>query len=289
MNTSPSYNEHQSSEGNSAWTVLIVLAFGFLALYIPSYFALSRTVWVDSEEMHGPIVLAVACWALFGLRTKLKEQLGEGNLWLGLTTLLFGLFLFASGKLLNILVLEIGSQVIVLLACALLIGGWKAVKLIAFPLVFLIFMVPLPGNLIDAITGSLKQVVSVVAEQVLYWAGYPIARSGVIITVGQYQLLVADACSGLKSLFSLSAVGVLYIYLVSHKNRFRNILLAVAIIPIAFIANVVRVIVLILVTYHFGDAAGQGFIHDFAGMALFLLATVALVTFDGLLAFFFRN
>ncbi len=145
------------------------------------------------------------------------------------------------------------------------------------------FLVPLPGFFVDALTGPLKQLVSAIAEQLLYAAGYPIARSGVVLTIGQYQLLVADACSGLNSMFSLSALGLLYLYLMRYKSWLHNGLLLASILPIAFCANIVRVMILMLVTYHFGDAAGQGLMHGFFGMVLFVIALLILFGFDSLL------
>ncbi len=141
-------------------------------------------------------------------------------------------------------------------------------------------MIPLPGFVVDAATGPLKQYISVIAEQVLYAAGYPIARSGVTLTVGPYQLLVADACSGLHSMFSLSAMGLLYLYLMQHTSTARNLIIMAAILPIAFVANIVRVMVLILVTYHMGDEAGQGFLHGFAGIMLFIIGLLFLFALD---------
>jgi exosortase len=142
----------------------------------------------------------------------------------------------------------------------------------------------LPATLVDAITGPLKNHVSAIAEQLLYAAGYPIARSGVVLTIGQYQLLIADACSGLNSMFSISAIGLLYLYLMRYKSWMRNGLVLAGLLPIAFCANVVRVILLVLVTYHFGDAAGQGFLHGFSGMALFVIALILILLLDGLLS-----
>ncbi len=144
-------------------------------------------------------------------------------------------------------------------------------------------MVPLPGVIVDALTNPLKRHVSEIAEFLLYAVGYPIARSGVTLTIGQYQLLVADACSGLHSLYSLSALGLLYLYLMQHKSVLRNVVIGAAILPIAFGANVIRVMFLVLVTYHFGDEAGQGFLHGFAGMVLFVAALALLFALDSLM------
>jgi exosortase B len=159
--------------------------------------------------------------------------------------------------------------------------GWRALRMIWFPLLFMVFMLPLPGPLIDALTGPLKHQVSQIAEVVMHTLGYPIARSGVVLSVGQYQLLVADACSGLNSMYSLGAMGLLYLYLVKYRDWLRNAILLAGILPIAFFANVVRVLILILVTYHFGDEAGQGFVHDFAGILLFVAALSLLFLLDG--------
>lgn len=172
-----------------------------------------------------------------------------------------------------------------LLGALLITLGVGAARILWFALFFLLFMVPLPGFLVDAATGPLKQNVSIIAEHLLYAFGYPIGRSGVTLTVGPYQLLVADACSGLHSMFSLTAMGLLYLYLMEHKSWLRNGILIASILPIAFAANVVRVMVLVLVTYHFGDEAGQGFIHDSAGIVLFVVALLFLFALDGLLGF----
>jgi exosortase B len=273
--------------GLNSLTPLVILLVGFFALYLPAYWELSNTRWTESDEMHGPIVLAVAAWALWNIKDKLKEAIIDKPSPLGWMVLAFGLLCFGIGRLLEIQVLAVGSQVFVLAGGLLLLGGWQALKLGVFPLAFLFFAIPLPGNFIDALTGELKQVVSVIAEAILYKAGYPIARSGVMLTIGQYQLLVADACSGLKSMFSLSAIGFLYIYLVKHESLSRNVLLALSLIPIAFVANILRVLTLILVTYHFGDAAGQGFVHDFAGIVLFVIAIIVLSAFDAVLGLWF--
>jgi exosortase B len=267
---------------------LWMLFAGFALLYVPSYVGLYQKVWTNSDEMHGPIVLIVALWASWTLRKSLIEAAKQGNI-LGWALLACGLLLYFVGRSLDIMVLEIGSQVLVVSGCLLVYGGWKAVRIAAFPLAFLLFLVPLPGNFVDSMTGALKQVVSNIAESLLYWAGYPIARSGVMLSVGPYQLLVADACSGLKSMFSLSAMGFLYVYLKGHKDFLRNCFLIALLLPIAFAANVLRVIVLILVTFHFGDAAGQGFVHDAAGVVLFLAAILLLGGLDMAFGGIFRR
>lgn len=181
---------------------------------------------------------------------------------------------------------EIISQIFVLIALLLLFKGASGLLLVWFPLFFMLFMVPLPEALVASVTAPLKSAVSAVASTLLYQLGYPVGRSGVIMTVGPYQLLVADACAGLNSMFTLEALGMLYMNLMRYTNTTRNILLALLLVPTAFIANIVRVMILVLVTYHFGDEAGQGFVHGFAGMVLFMVALVLMLLLDKFLGLF---
>jgi exosortase B len=178
---------------------------------------------------------------------------------------------------------EIGSSIWMVTGILLLMRGAKALKSVWFALFFMLFMIPLPGAFVDALTQPMKIAVSYVTEFLLFKLGYPIARQGVILQVGQYQLLVADACAGLQTLFALESLGLLYLNLVRHSSMLRNITLAVLIIPISFSANVIRVMTLCLITYYWGDEAGQGFLHGFAGMVLFMAALILIISADSLL------
>ncbi|MFN3810617.1 MAG: exosortase B [Roseateles asaccharophilus] len=262
---------------------LLVLALAYLAVFLPSYLDLSRTVWVSDEQGHGPIILAVSCWLLYQQRGALWSAPVRPSYGLGLPLLLLGCASFAFGRSQGILMLEILAQIFLLAAMVLLLLGTRALKAVWFPLFFMLFMVPLPEVLVTALTTPLKSAVSAVASNILYVTGYPVGRAGVILTVGPYQLLVADACAGLNSMFTLEALGMLYMKLMNYTSVGRNITLAVLLIPISFVANVVRVMILVLVTYHFGDEAGQGFIHGFAGMVLFIVALLLMFVVDKLL------
>jgi exosortase len=156
-------------------------------------------------------------------------------------------------------------------------------------LFFMFFMTPFPEAGVAIVTGPLKSAVSTVAANLLYALNYPVSRVGVILNVGQYQLLVADACAGLNSMFTLEALGLLYMNLMKYTSVARNITLAILVIPIAFAANIVRVMILVLVTYHFGDAAGQGFVHGFAGMVLFIVGLVFVLAADHVLGWIFKE
>jgi len=257
---------------------------GLLVLYGPTLFDLFRGIWSSDEQMHGPIVLAISVWLIYrNWPAMLAASEGEAPHWSGWPIVVFALLLYALGRSQDILIFEVGSVIWLLIGIAFLNLGVKAVKAQWFALFFMLFMVPLPSQVVDLVTLPMKMAVSYVAEVILFWVGYPIGRNGVILQIGQYMLLVADACAGLHTLLTLEALGLLYLNLVRRDSAFRNITLAILIIPISFTANVIRVMALSLITYHFGDAAGQGFLHGFAGMVLFLSALLLIIGFDTLL------
>lgn len=257
-----------------------LLGLGFALLYVPTFLDLSDTVWASDAQGHGPIILVVSYWLAWRKRHELMAAAVVPRPWMGTMSLALGLALYIFGRSQSVIAFEVGSQIFLWLGVLLIFRGWAAVRVVWFPLFFLVFMAPLPGALVAALTAPLKSAVSTVAETVLYAFGYPVARTGAMLNIGQYQLFVADACAGLNSMFTLEALGLLYMNLMNYKSVARNLTLAIFIIPISFCANVIRVMVLVLVTYYFGDEAGQGFIHGFAGLVLFMVALVLMLLVD---------
>ncbi len=265
-----------------AWTWLPVLL-SLAALYSLTYLDLARYTWSQDAHAHGPLILGMALYLAWQRRAVFANTLIERPSLAGWPLLVFGLALFALGRSQDVIILAVASQIPVLIGILLITRGPAALRALWFPPLFLVFMIPLPGFLVDGLTGPLKLHASNIAEQILYLLDYPVARTGVTLTIGNYQLLVADACSGLYSMFSLSAVGLLYVHLMQHRNRLRNGLLIASILPIAFAANCVRVVVLALITYHYGEAAGQGLAHDLASPMLFTVAVLFMAGLDALL------
>lgn len=268
---------------------LPVLA-GLLILYVPTFYDLARTLWMQKDDFaHAPIVLAVIVWLIWDKRRILLDAPTRTAPFSGLALLVFGLLLYIVGRSQEIVMLEVGSLAPTLAGVLLAMRGWPALRAMWFMLLFIAYLVPLPGFIVDTLTLPLKQTVSQYAAQILYAAGYPIAHEGIILTIAQYQLLVADACSGLNSMISLSAVGLLYLYLMRYKSRLHNGLIVASLLPIAFGANVVRVVILVLLTYYVGDAAGQGFLHGFSGIVLFIIALISILLLDAILARFIKS
>lgn len=264
------------------WWLVIA---GIAILFIPSYYRLANGLWnSDGLEAHGPTILAVVLWMFWRSRQSLKDIQESSWPVLGACILGLGLLCYVVGRSQKIPVFEVGSQVPILIGLILTLRGARTLKLLWFPLVFMLFLVPLPGFILDSLTGPLKYMVSNVVEGVLFAFGYPISRSGVVLYIGQYQLLVADACSGLNSMYTLSALGLLYVHLTRHEKKWRIALLLLSIIPIAIFSNMLRVTGLVLLTYYLGDDVGQGFFHEFSGILLFAFSILLLAGLDKLLS-----
>jgi exosortase B len=265
---------------DAAWLVAIV---GFAAMYLPVYWAAGNTIWQTDDNAHGALILAVMVWLFWSLRHQIETAALEPVPIWGAVLFGFGTLVYFVGRAADVLMLAIASQPFIVAGILLLLRGGSALRLAWFPIIYFVFMIPLPGTLVDGITGPLKQWISVIVVELLYRVGYPISRNGVILEIGQYQMLVADACSGLHSMYSLSALGTLFMYITRRKGLAHNAIMLASILPIAFVANIVRVAVLVLITYHFGDEAGQGFLHGAAGMVLMLVALASLFALDRLL------
>jgi len=263
--------------------LLVLLAAGLAVLYVPTYWDVARTVWTTDEQGHGPLIVALCAWLMWQRLPALRALPDRSAPWAGGMLLALSLAAYVLGRSQAIHTLEMASQIGALASLLLWFKGPAGLKPWWFPLLFLLFAVPLPNILVQTITMPLKSLVSACAEWLLHSTGYPVGRTGVMLSIGQYQLLVADACAGLNSLFTLEALGFLWMSLRERASAAHTAMLAAAILPISFTANVVRVVVLVLVTYYFGDAAGRGFMHGFAGIVLFLVAVLLMLVVDTLI------
>lgn len=261
------------------WPLLL----GFGLLVVATMASLAREVWSREIGAHGPIVLATGLWLLVAQRPADAAPASPGRPGQVMAIAIPGLMLYTFGRAYDFISLEAAALYIVMLAVALRLTGWRAMASNWFPLFYLGFLVPPPGWLIDKATAPLRMFVSQVTTVGMQLAGLPISRDGVTMRVAQYQLLVEDACSGMNSIIGLTAITLLYIYLMHRASWRYALLLCALILPIAMLVNIVRVSVLVLLTYHYGDAVAQGFLHVTTGMALFMLALVLIFGLDALL------
>jgi exosortase B len=273
-------------DAGAAWLPWAVAALGFALMYVPVYWGASTglgAIWQSEENAHGPIILAVTLWLLWIKRAALAAVPARPARVAGWASFGLGLLVYTFGRTFNVSSAEFASQILVMASIVLLLKGGMGLRVLWFPTFYLVFMVPLPGTLVDMLTGTLKHWISHIVESLLFAAGYPIGRSGVVMTIGPYELLVADACSGLHSMFSLSALGTLFMYIMKRPSVLHNAVMLAAILPVAFVANIIRVMILVLLTYHFGDEVGQGFLHGAAGLVLMFIALCFMFALDGVL------
>jgi exosortase len=257
----------------------LTLAAGALALTVPTMLSVARESWSTEQGAHGPIVLLTGIWLFF----RAWKQVGPivpPPAWRPLVLLMPLLALFAVARVSQIVEIEGYLMYAVLLAGFYALVGGRVMRKLIFPLIYLAFLFPPPDTVVYALTLPMKIGITQAAVSLLALIGYPIGYSGVSIQIGQYQLLVAAACSGLNSIISLSVLATFYIYVRHTRDRLRTAVMFVFIVPVALAANFVRVLILILLTYHAGEAAAQSFLHDFAGLTMFVAALLFLFALD---------
>jgi exosortase len=256
---------------------------GLAVLAIPTLISVATQSWTGEAGVHGPIVLATGVW-LFARRWRELQTVRRPGDWpMTLGLLIPSLLVYAFGRAFGFLALEALALLGVFVGVFYGSFGAEATRRMWFPILYLAFVVPLPGWVITTLTAPMKEYVSLSATWILSHAGYPIVREGVTLYVAQYQLLVEDACAGLNSLISLTAISLFYIYILHNASWRYALFLMLWIVPVALAANLVRVIILVLLTYHFGNAAAQGFLHSTAGLVMFATALLGIFLVDGLM------
>ena len=251
-----------------------------LVLAVPTFIRLGQQVWTKEIGAQGPIVLATGAWLIWRRWEAMCAEAEPGPLWLTLTGVLVSLPIYVFGRAYDFISLE--ALGLYGFSLSLLHDRFGLRSMLAnwFPLFYLGFLLPAPGWLLDQVTAPLKLVVTTLATAIVDPTGIPIMQQGVTMTVGPYQLLVEDACSGMNSLIGLVSITLFYIYLLRNASWRYSLFLVTLIIPIAIAANVMRIIILILLTYFFGDAVGQGFLHVTSGMVLFGLSLLLMFAID---------
>ncbi|MGB3739324.1 MAG: exosortase V [Pontixanthobacter sp.] len=266
------------------WNLLgLVLCVGLAVFALPTMAFVIQEGWSGEEGAHGPIVLATGLWLLWQRWQVARDHVEPANTTLVAALLLVFIPATLFARVTQIVELEGYFMYVCLLAVMYSIVGSRAMQIMWFPLLYLAFIFPPPETVVAAVTVPMKLWLSEAAIIFLRIFDYPIGGEGVRIFIGQYELLVAAACSGINSIVSLTAISLFYIYM-RHQAEWRYAaVLILLIVPIALLANFFRVLILILLTYHLGEAAAQGFLHNFAGIAMFAIALIAIFIIDEIL------
>jgi len=242
-------------------------------LYAPFVVRLASQWWQDPNYTHGFFVPMFSLFLLWERRAKLAA-LRIKPAWPGLVMLLFALWTLILGTIKSEFFLYRLSVLLFIAGVVVFLAGWKHLVAISFPLAFLVLMIP-SSTLLEQITFPLQIIASKTATFLLMLAGVPAVREGNIILLPSAQLEVAEACSGIRSLFSLLTLTIVYGYLAETKTGVR-VLLALMAVPIAVLANALRIAFTGLVVEHWGVEHAEGTVHLLSGWLVFV-ASLALI------------
>jgi len=270
-----------------SWWKTAVIAGLLLWLYMPTLAHLAGQWWNDPNYSHGFFVPLFAAFVIWQERTRLNA-LSPRPSWSGLLFLAFGLSVLIVGQMGAELFLSRLSLLIVLAGLIVLFFGWRFFRALLFPWAFLLLMIPFPAIVFNQITFPLQLLASRVASTTLPWMGVPVLREGNVIVLPAMALEVAEACSGIRSLMSLTTLAVIYGYLMERRTSVR-VLLALASIPIAVAANSLRIVGTGLLVQYWDPEKAEGFFHEFSGWLIFVVSLVMLYLLHRCVRIFWRE
>jgi exosortase len=281
-----------SEEGGSGSLDRRVALYGtgaLIAALFVLYFPILRNMVVHwsliDDYQHGFIVAPLALWFAYERRWDLEDAKIKGS-WLGLIPLFVGLASLTIGRLGTELMTMRAAFVFALMGLVLLLLGREIFKILAFPLFFLLLMVPLPQSLVNTVAFPLQLIAAKAAVWSLQELSIPALVEGNIIHLAHAELFVADACSGLRSLMALVTLGVVFAHFFKPGVLWVQLVLVASTIPIAIFVNSFRVALTGFLTHHFGEEFATGAIHDFQGIFTFGLAFFMLLGEGRLIDFF---
>ena len=254
-------------------------AITLLALILLVYWRiLGRLVqewWFNPNFSHGFLVPIFVAFVIWQERDRLK-QIEIHPSWIGLGVIAGALGILAIGVLGAEEFSSRASLVFVLAGLVIYFLGWSWFRALLFPLGCLFLMIPIPAILFNHLTLPMQLFASQFANSLLSMLGVPVLREGNVLYLPTMALQVAEACSGIRSLMALVTLSIVYGYLF-EKRALRRFFLALAALPIAIIANGLRIVGTGLVVQYVNPGLGEGFFHSFEGWVIFLISTLCLV------------
>jgi exosortase len=245
-------------------------------LYASILFRLAGQWWHDPNFSHGFFVPAFSLLVLWRERSRLARLAPQPTMW-GLPILIIALCTLVVGVLGAELFLSRVSLLLLMAGLVLLFRGWRYFGATLFPWAFLVFMIPIPIIMFNHITFPLQIVASKIAAALLPLIGVPVLREGNVINIPALSLEVAEACSGIRSLFSLVTLAIIYGYL-REARAFVRMVLGLASVPIAVVANSFRIVGTGVLAQYWDANKAEGFFHNFSGWLIFLVSFVAIVS-----------
>lgn len=272
LSARPGFDRSERRFAVGATVLTLAVALG---IFTPVLYHMVLHWQLVPDYSHGFLVAPLAAYFAWERRDALARTPIEPSWW-GLVPLLLGVLALAVGRLgVELMAMRTGV-VLTVNGLVLLLMGREVYRTLAFPLWFLFLMVPLPQSLANTITFPLQLIATDLAMHPLYWLHVPALREGNIIHLADTQLLVAEACSGLRSVMALGTLGVVFAYFF-RRRWVERLILIVSTLPIAILVNAFRVALTGILTYHFGEEAANGLIHTTEGFFTFGLAFALLL------------
>ncbi len=268
--------------------VLRLRQHGFLLLVcaawaLPPLLSLARRAWTSDQGAQGPLIMCTGLWAL--ARETRRHPAGSPARGMIPVVLGFGMAvpLYILAGVVGAVSIQVAATHLGLVTLLYALAGPRKTLQLWFPLLYLAFLIPPPAPIVTWLTASLRLWVSGLSVDLLAMTGLEVAHSGNTLVIDGYELLVEAACSGLNSIVSLLAVGLFYGY-VRECTRTEAVLLGLLIVPIAILANLVRVMLLLVMVHLWGADVLATYLHEGAGFLMFFVALAGLYIVDRLLS-----
>jgi len=255
----------------------LVLAAGLLlsgASIFATSFAYMVEQWTYAEYSHAWLIPAVSLFVVWHRRNALRGLLNKGS-WVGTVVLAAALVLCVLGEFSTIFALQYYGFVLALAGLVLAATGGGGLRLLWFPIAYLVFMIPLPNFLQVKLSQDMQLISSFLGVAMIRWTGISVFLSGNVIDLGVYKLQVVEACSGLRYLFPLMSFGFLAAYLFQGA-LWQRVVLFLSTIPITIAMNSLRIAIIGVLVEYYGIGAAEGFLHYFEGWSVFLVCLAVL-------------
>lgn len=254
-------------------TLVLFLVLGIL--YLPVFHGLIEAWNIKPEASHGYLIMPISLFLVWKSRERLAVCKPDGER-LGLFLILLGLGLYFVGFIAKISTLSNISLILNMLGVLLSILGRKITRVLIFPVLFLVFMIPVPDSIYVSLTAPLKLFVSALSANILQGLGVVVIREGNIFTFANTSLEVVEACSGLRSLISYLVLSTLLAYFLPPNTSVKKIILIALTVPAALLVNIMRIVITGVLSNTWGKSMAEGFFHETAGVVLFFVGACML-------------
>ncbi len=251
------------------WVVGVLIVF----LFLPVLVDLAGMWFTTADYSHGVFVIPITCYMIWKKR-KYLEETNPSSVWVAIPLLVFAAFLYVIGFIVHLNSLIYIFILAILMALVYAMNGWNTLKKTFLPILFLVFMFPIPNGYYILVTNPLKLFITSISSEIIQFFGISVYQEGNLLYFADTSLEVAEACSGIRSLYSYLMLSCVFAVL-CRKLR-SKFMLVFACLPLAILVNIMRVSVTGILADYYGAAVARGFFHKFTGFFLFIIGLVVL-------------